>query len=106
MRRDGAELDGRFNYDVDGTLSGNWFADDLPPAASQNGDAFSGSRQLAFARDAWHPDRLRVSIGGLGMTALTANGVVIVPIRSGVGLRLGANIGYLAYSRQRNILPF
>ena len=30
-------------------------------------------------------------VGGLGMTALTANDIVVVPIRSGVGLRLGAN---------------
>jgi len=32
-------------------------------------------------------------IGGFGMTALTANNIVLVPIRSGLGLRLGANIG-------------
>jgi hypothetical protein len=37
-------------------------------------------------------------IGGLGMTALTANHVVLVPIRSGVGLRLGANVGYLKFT--------
>jgi hypothetical protein len=29
-----------------------------------------GMRQLAFARDAWFPDRQRVSIGGLGLTGL------------------------------------
>ena len=32
------------------------------------------------------------------MTALTANNIVVVPIRSGVGLRLGANIGYLKFT--------
>jgi hypothetical protein len=37
-------------------------------------------------------------IGGFGMTALTANKIVVVPIRSGVGLRLGANIGYLKFT--------
>jgi hypothetical protein len=37
-------------------------------------------------------------IGGFGMTALTANNVVLVPIRSGVGLRLGANVGYLKFT--------
>jgi hypothetical protein len=37
-------------------------------------------------------------IGGFGMTALTANKIVLVPIRSGVGLRLGANIGYLKFT--------
>jgi hypothetical protein len=37
-------------------------------------------------------------IGGFGMTALTANNIVVVPIRSGVGLRLGANVGYLKFT--------
>jgi len=37
-------------------------------------------------------------IGGFGMTALTANNIVLVPIRSGVGLRLGANVGYLKFT--------
>ena len=44
--------------------------------------------------------------GGLGMTALTANDVVIVPIRSGLGLRLGANIGYLKFTPQATWNPF
>jgi hypothetical protein len=37
-------------------------------------------------------------VGGLGMTALTDSKIVVVPIRSGVGLRLGANIGYLKFT--------
>ena len=37
-------------------------------------------------------------IGGLGMTALTANNIVVVPIRTGLGLRLGANLGYLKFT--------
>ena len=37
-------------------------------------------------------------IGGFGMTALTANNIVVVPIRAGVGLRFGANIGYLKFT--------
>ena len=37
-------------------------------------------------------------IGGLGATALTANNIVVVPIQAGVGLRLGANIGYLKFT--------
>lgn len=39
-------------------------------------------------------------VGGFGMTALTANNIVVVPIRSGVGLRLGASIGYLKFTPQ------
>ena len=45
-------------------------------------------------------------IGGFGMTALTFNGIVLVPIRSGVGLRLGANIGYLKFTPRATWNPF
>ncbi len=45
-------------------------------------------------------------IGGFGMTALTANNIVLVPIRSGLGLRLGANIGYLKYTQSATWNPF
>ena len=45
-------------------------------------------------------------IGGFGMTALTANNVVVVPIRSGVGLRLGANVGYLKFTPTATWNPF
>jgi hypothetical protein len=45
-------------------------------------------------------------IGGFGMTALTANNIVLVPIRSGLGLRLGANVGYLKFTPQSTWNPF
>jgi hypothetical protein len=44
-------------------------------------------------------------IGGLGVNYQQADEMVLAPIRTGMGLRLGANIGYLAYSRHRNIIP-
>jgi len=45
-------------------------------------------------------------IGGFGMTALTADNIIVVPIRSGVGLRLGANIGYLKFTPNATWNPF
>jgi hypothetical protein len=45
-------------------------------------------------------------VGGLGMTALTANNIVLVPIRAGVGLRLGANLGYLKFTSRPTWNPF
>jgi hypothetical protein len=45
-------------------------------------------------------------IGGFGMTALTASNIVVVPIRSGVGLRLGANVGYLKFTPRPTFNPF
>jgi hypothetical protein len=44
-------------------------------------------------------------IGGLGVNYQRAEDITLAPIRAGVGLRLGANIGYLAYSRGRNLVP-
>lgn len=45
-------------------------------------------------------------VGGLGMTALTFNNIVVVPIRSGIGLRLGANVGYLKFTPTATWNPF
>jgi len=45
-------------------------------------------------------------IGGFGMTVLTANNIVVVPIRSGVGARLGVNIGYLKFTPEATWNPF
>jgi hypothetical protein len=45
-------------------------------------------------------------IGGFGMTALVANNITVVPIRSGLGLRLGANLGYLKFTDRPTWNPF
>ena len=45
-------------------------------------------------------------IGGFGMTAVTRDGVVVVPIRSGVGARLGINVGYLKFTGKPTWNPF
>ena len=45
-------------------------------------------------------------IGGLGVNYQRANEITLSPIRAGVGMGAGANVGYLAYSRHRNWLPF
>ena len=45
-------------------------------------------------------------VGGFGMTAVVAGDVVVVPIRSGVGARLGVNLGYLKFTEQPTWNPF
>lgn len=45
-------------------------------------------------------------VGGLGMTVLKHDNIVLVPIRSGVGARLGVNVGYLKFTRQPTWNPF
>ena len=45
-------------------------------------------------------------VAGFGMTALNANGITIVPIRTGVGARLGLNLGYLKFTPEATWNPF
>jgi len=45
-------------------------------------------------------------VGGVGVSYARANDITLAPMRSGVGLRLGANVGYQSYSRERQTLPF
>lgn len=45
-------------------------------------------------------------VGGLGMTVLKHDNIVMVPIRSGVGARLGINAGYLKFTPQATWNPF
>jgi hypothetical protein len=45
-------------------------------------------------------------VGGVGVTFLKNEDIVLAPIRSGVGVRLGANVGYLKYTRRPTWNPF
>jgi hypothetical protein len=45
-------------------------------------------------------------VGGLGFTALDAKGVIVVPIRTGLGWRLGVNVNYLKFTQQATWNPF
>lgn len=45
-------------------------------------------------------------VGGLSATYLRRGDVAIIPVRLGVGVRLGANIGYMKFSEKSRWLPF
>ena len=45
-------------------------------------------------------------VGGFTATYLQRDDVIIVPIKLGVGWRLGANVGYMKFSKKSKILPF
>jgi hypothetical protein len=76
----------------------------------------NASRVFTLSYDLQYPDAIfrrfpgvdgsAYLVGGLGVNYARADGITLAPIRAGVGLRLGANVGYLSYSRKRNIWPF
>jgi hypothetical protein len=83
-----------FDYGADGART-MMLVYNLPQAAAIF-DRFGGVAGSAYF------------IGGLGMTALTSGDgqMVVVPIRSGLGLRLGANLGYLKFTERPTWNPF
>lgn len=45
-------------------------------------------------------------VGGVGVTVLGNGSVLAAPIRTGVGARLGVNVGYLKFTRTSTWIPF
>ena len=45
-------------------------------------------------------------VAGVGMTVLKSRDVILVPIRTGIGARLGVNVGYLRLTRTPTWNPF
>lgn len=45
-------------------------------------------------------------IGGVGITYLQGGGVIMAPIRSGLGLRVGASVGYVRFTAEPSWNPF
>ncbi|MDX2265251.1 MAG: EipA family protein [Hyphomicrobiales bacterium] len=45
-------------------------------------------------------------VGGVGLNVLKHRNVIIVPIRTGLGLRVGANVGYLKFTEKSSWNPF
>jgi hypothetical protein len=76
----------------------------------------NGSRVFVLCYNLQYPDMVfrrfpgvdgsAYFIGGLGVNYQRADDITLAPIRAGVGFRLGANVGYLSYSRHRNLFPF
>jgi len=75
-----------------------------------------GSKTMILVYNLSYPDQIykrftgvdgsAYLVGGVGITFQKRGNVVLAPIRSGVGVRLGANIGYLKYSRYPTWNPF
>lgn len=45
-------------------------------------------------------------VGGFHVSYMRRGDVVLIPVRAGVGLRLGVNAGYMKFSRKQRWLPF
>ena len=76
----------------------------------------NGSRSLVLVYNSTSPEDLYTRfggvegsayfVGGLGVNFQAKDDIILAPIRTGVGARLGANVGYLKYSGRPNWNPF
>lgn len=76
----------------------------------------NGSRSLVLVYNSSSPEDLYTRfggvegsaylVGGLGVNFQAKDEIILAPIRTGVGARLGANVGYLKYSSRPNWNPF
>jgi hypothetical protein len=76
----------------------------------------NGSRSLVLIYNSDSPEDLYTRfggvegsayfVGGLGVNFQAKDDIILAPIRTGVGARLGANVGYLKYSDRPNWNPF
>lgn len=44
-------------------------------------------------------------VAGMAVHYQGANGIILAPVRSGVGARLGVNVGYTSFTKKRSIIP-
>ncbi|MEQ8825031.1 MAG: DUF1134 domain-containing protein [Filomicrobium sp.] len=75
-----------------------------------------GSKTMVLVYNLRHPNEIfgrfggvqgaAYVVGGVGLQVMQRDDVTLAPIRSGVGLRLGANVGYLKYTRSPTWNPF
>jgi hypothetical protein len=77
----------------------------------------NGSRALVLVYNSTNPRQIygkrfggvegsAYLVGGLGVNFQEYNKIVLAPIRTGIGARLGANVGYLKYSKSPTWNPF
>ena len=102
---------GTLYHKVEGTQPVYWTGPSLGFDAGANaGNAFVLVYNLYDTEDLFHRygagEGQAYLIGGFHVSYLRRNDVVLIPVRMGAGLRLGANIGYMKFSHDQKWMPF
>lgn len=102
---------GTLHHRVEGTRPVYWTGPSVGFDAGANaGNTFVLVYNLHDTQDLYHRfvagEGAAYLVGGFNASYLRRGDVVLIPIRLGVGLRLGANIGYMKFSERQRWLPF
>jgi len=102
---------GTLHHKVEGERPVYWTGPSIGFDAGANaGNAFVLVYNLYDSQDLYHRfvagEGQAYFIGGFNVSYLRRGDVVLIPVRMGAGLRLGANVGYMKFSEKQRWLPF
>jgi hypothetical protein len=102
---------GTLNHKVEGQKAVYWTGPSIGIDAGANaGSTFVLVYNLYDSEDLYrrYPagEGAAYLLGGFNASYLRRGDVVLIPIRVGGGLRLGANVGYMKFSKKQRWLPF
>ncbi len=102
---------GTLNHRVEGQKPIYWTGPSIGPDAGANaGNTFILVYNLYDTEDIYErfpaAEGAAYLGGGFNASYLRRGGVVLIPIRVGAGIRLGANVGYMRFSKEQRWLPF
>jgi len=81
---------GKIDYDIDGTIAGNWFLEGIPTDHTSSGYTY-GYGHLAFVYDKYNPTNIRIAAGGtLALAPFVYSVVGNSPAPGSVSLSSGA----------------
>lgn len=102
---------GTLHHKVEGERPVYWTGPSIGFDAGANaGNTFVLVYNLYDSEDLYHRfgagEGQAYLVGGFNVSYLRRGDVVLIPVRMGVGLRLGVNAGYMKFSHKQNWLPF
>lgn len=102
---------GTLNHKVEGQKTVYWTGPSIGPDLGANGGStFVLVYNLYDTEDIYkrYPAAEGVAYigGGFNASYLRRGDVVLIPIRVGAGIRLGANVGYMRFSKKQRWMPF
>jgi hypothetical protein len=102
---------GTLNHKVEGQIPVYWTGPSIGLDAGANaGSTFVLVYNLFDSEDIFKRfpsgEGVAYLVGGFNASYLRRGDVVLIPIRVGAGLRLGANVGYMKFSKKQHWLPF
>jgi hypothetical protein len=102
---------GTLNHKVEGQMPVYWTGPSIGFDAGANaGSTFVLVYNLYDTEDIYKRfpsgEGVAYLVGGFNASYLRRGDVVLIPIRVGAGLRLGANVGYMKFSKKQKWIPF